>query len=149
MPAITYVKADELSVGIGASVGLEIDLGLGIEEAAKIVGVELEVVEDPATASGSCRCAISFDPEDAAFNGTDDEQFVSLVAAIDVVGAAYSTVQTIGRFFDFSGLNLITTRNLALVATGVTSAYVVYSKIYYEKYKPTANELVQLIATRR
>jgi len=146
---ITLVKSDLLTVAIGATEVVVVDLGLGIDEAARILGVLLVVRLTPAVASGILTAVYSFDPEDVAIAGADDEQFVGSEVAVDIVGAAYAAVPTRVNHFNFVGLNLITSRNLAFIATSVTTAGLAYGRIYYEKYKPVATELIQLIAQRR
>lgn len=146
---ITLVKSNLLTVAIGATEVEEVDLGLGIEEAARILGVVLVLRLTPAVASGLLTAVYSFDPEDVAVAGADDEQFVGSEVAVDIVGAAYAAVTTRVNYFNFVGLNLITTRNLAFIATSVTTAGIAYGRVYYEKYKPAATELIQLIAQRR
>ena len=146
---ITLVKSNLLTVAIGATEVEEVDLGLGIEEAARILGVVLVLRLTPAVASGLLTAVYSFDPEDVAIAGADDEQFVGSEVAVDIVGAAYAAVTTRVNYFNFVGLNLITTRNLAFIATSVTTAGIAYGRVYYEKYKPAATELIQLIAQRR
>ncbi len=157
MASITYVKADSVAPAGGASAAVVADLGLGIDEAARILGVEIGIEMLAVLVAGAYlygRASYSFDPEDTEYSATDDEQFASCVLSISAIAASTSAVkQSEHVFFNFIGMNLVTTRNLALVATsgGVPAgvALAVEGKVYYEKYKPAATELVQLIATRR
>ncbi len=150
---ITYVKSDIVAPTSGTSVAVVVDLGLGVDEAARILGV-LIVAELAAIiiagSLGIIDAVYSFDPEDTEVVPTDDEQFAFCGAAVSAILAGTGgQKQSEVVFHDFSGMNVITTRNLALIgkATGMDS--IVYGKVYYEKYRPAATELIQLIAQRR
>ena len=150
---ITYVKSDIVAPTSGTSVAAVVDLGLAIGEAARILGV-LIVAEIAAIfvagSLGIIDAVYSFDPEDTAVVPTDDEQFAFCGAAIGAIAASTgATKQSEVLFHDFSGMNVITTRNIALIAKATGMDCIVYGKVYYEKYRPAATELVQLIATRR
>jgi hypothetical protein len=146
---MTYVKADTLAGGVG-SYNQVVDLGLGIDEAARILGVSLSLVFTGASLPVSLGQAVySFDPEDNVVVPEDDEQFALVGLAELLTGATGGQKRSEFAFLNFSGMNVITTRNLALVLTVVGTAMAVYGRVYYERYKPSDRELVQLIATRR
>jgi len=151
--AITYNKSDGIAPAAGASAAVVIDLGLGIDEAARILGVVLNVASVGIFAAGTssvCYGALSFDPEDTTYAPSDDEQFVACVVMASAIAASTGAhKQSESIFVSFIGMNLVTTRNLALVGTATGLVGSVETKVYYEKYKPSANELIQLIATRR
>jgi len=153
MSSMTYVKSDAIAPIAGASAAVVVDLGLGIEEAARILGVLLNVACIGIFAAGTslaCYGAYSFDPEDTSYSPTDDEQFAACLMITSAIAASTGAKkQSESIYLDYSGLNLVTTRNLALVGTASGLLGSVEGKIYYEKYRPSANELVQLIATRR
>jgi len=153
MSAITYVKSDIVAPVAGASASVVVDLGLGIDEAARILGVLLNVACIGIFAAGAslaCYGAYSFDPEDTTYAPTDDEQFAACFLITSAIAASVGAKkQSESIYIPFIGLNLITTRNLALVGTASGLLGSVEGKVYYEKYKPAATELVQLIATRR
>ena len=153
MSLMTYVKSDTLTAAGTATAAVVVDLGLSLNEAAKIVGIELALSTTIPMVAGLAQiiqAAYSFDPEDLLINGNDDEQFAQ---ADLVTGSIAATTgahkQSEFAFFDFSGMTLVTTRNLALLLNVVVTTGVVIGKVYYERFKPTASELMQLIATRR
>ncbi|MBA7590064.1 hypothetical protein ES708_32166 [subsurface metagenome] len=147
--AITYVKSDELTVAAGATESIEVDLGLGIDEAARIMAVEIALRSDPAVFAGQLTGVYSFDPEDTVIDLADDEQFIMSHMSPNFAGAAYGLVPSWVDYFDFSGLNLITARNLRFLVSSVITVGVGVGRVFYEKYKPTITDLTQLIAQRR
>ncbi|MBA7586081.1 hypothetical protein ES708_28077 [subsurface metagenome] len=153
MGSMTYVKADVVAVGAAASAAVVVDLGLGIDEAARILGVLIDVSMVGVLLPGiemRAQAAYSFDPEDLVFAAADDEQFASCEVAVTAIAASVgATKQSEHAFSNFVGMNVVTTRNLALVLTATALPATVSGKVYYERYKPTAMDLVQLIATRR
>ncbi|MBA7590904.1 hypothetical protein ES708_33047 [subsurface metagenome] len=80
----------------------------------------------------------------------DDEQFahVAILGSGMAAGVAGGK-QSEHAYFDFSGQNLVTTRDLAFIAAASACTGRAVGKVYYERFKPTAIELSQLIATRR
>ncbi|MBA7592109.1 hypothetical protein ES708_34286 [subsurface metagenome] len=150
---MTYVKSDELTAAPDATAAVEVDLGLGIDEAARILGVLLDVYQSGVYAPNACiwiQGAYSFDPEDTIINGTDDEQFAQLdLVTSSLTAAVEPQLQSASQFFDFTRMNLVTTRNVALLLDAAADSGGVKGKVYYEKFKPSAIELTQLIATRR
>jgi len=152
---ITYVKCNAISLtpALGdVYVPEVVDLGLGLDEAAKILGAYLNLIAAvDATVGQMVRCGYSFDPEDTELKFSDDEQFAYVEMAVSCVGVAGFSKPTHTQFFNFSGMNLITTRNLAFIGYGYSVAYTqgVNGIIYYEKYRPNDKELIQLIAQRR
>ncbi|MBA7586994.1 hypothetical protein ES708_29002 [subsurface metagenome] len=150
---VTYVKSDVVAVGAAASAAVVVDLGLGLDEAARILGVQFDIsmvgVYLP-TLNVRAQAAYSFDPEDLDFRGTDDEQFASCEVAISAGQTSTGAVkQSEHAFHDYTGMNVVTTRNLALVCTATGLNASVSGKVYYERYKPSASDLNQLIAARR
>jgi len=147
----TLVKSDSLAIAAGATGAVEIELGIGTDEAARILGVFLNVGTSGALilntwAEGSA--SVSFDPEDLTIQVTDDEHFALLEVFHFVITTGGAKISD-SQFFDFSKMNLITTRNLALCVGATGSPAVGICRIYYEKFKPTTNELNMLIAQRR
>lgn len=128
-----------------------VDLGLGIDEAAKILAIQCSTyITHDNTVGADTLVAISFDPEDNQVSGDDDEQFFVMNNTNSAVGTAQGSPGHANVFANYIGLNLITTRNLAIIFTTKTDiTQLVYFKIFYEKFKPTDRELVQLIAQRR
>ena len=146
---MTYVKSDTLAGGLG-DYSVPVDLGLGIDEAARILGVALSLEFTGASLPISQgEAAYSFDPEDTAVAPEDDEQFALVGLAELLTGATGASKRSEFGFFDFSGMNLVTTRNLALLLRVGGTNVAVYGRVYYERYKPSDRDLVQLIATRR
>ncbi len=150
---VTEVKSDEINAASGASSAVVVDLGLAIGEAAKIVGVALTVYGSTiptAPLFGLIEGGYSFDPEDEVVNRTDDEQFAYVAAAFGLLAASTGVADFKEEgFFDFTNMGLITTRNVALVMTAAGLNGIVVGKVYYERYKPTVNDLNMLIAKRR
>ncbi|MBA7590862.1 hypothetical protein ES708_33003 [subsurface metagenome] len=150
---MTYVKADEIAPAEGATAAVVVNLGLGIDEAARILGVLFNVTSVGILVGGtapSCYGAYSFDPEDTTPDPKDDEQFASCFVFHSATPATYGGAkQSESTCLDFSGMNLTTTRNLALVGRATLLGGSVEGKVYYERFKPSAIELSQLIATRR
>jgi len=149
----TLVKSDYLAAAAGTTAAVEIELGIGTDEAARILGVYLSVMGTTILTAGTWNevsGALSFDPEDLVIAHADDEQFAEVHVSTSSIAASTSAAkQSEVIFKSFVGMNLLTTRNLALIlgTTGITGS--VISKIYYEKFKPTVNELNMLIAQRR
>ncbi|MBA7592179.1 hypothetical protein ES708_34357 [subsurface metagenome] len=150
---MTYVKSDAVTAVAQASDAVEVDLGLGIDEAAKITGIALCVFIDDIYAPNNLlkiQAAYSFDPEDAVVAPTDDEQFAGLTLTVASLTAAVEPVMhSLSEFFDFSNMNLVTTRNLAFIITSLLGKGGAIGKVYYERFKPSAIDLSQLIAARR
>ena len=152
---ITHLKSNSISLTPAkgdAYVAEEVDLGLGIDEAARIVGVYLNVIAQLITDGNVVvRAGYSFDPEDTTLVSADDECFAFIEMFCHDVGLAYDGNWTYAIYQDFSHLNLITTRNVAFIGYGynVDCTQGVNGKLFYEKYRPTDRELVQLIAQRR
>lgn len=164
MPQITLVRREEMSANavVGetySKLNKEIDLGLALNEASRILGVYLEGdVPSPASDAIShyLELLVSFDPEDTDVNSfLDDEHFCGLRSRVE--GATTQTdIQTaVHQYFNFVGMNLVTVRNLAFIArsaqVGGADAPAINARcvVYYEKYTPGTNELNQLIAWRR
>ncbi|MBA7551171.1 hypothetical protein ES705_43707 [subsurface metagenome] len=155
MSAITLVKSDRLQILKNEETHIEVDLGIGMYEAARILGVSFNVslsTMPSATQFCDIKAAYSFDPEDEHIVETDDEQFahcelIDVFIFTQTEGIAVKSTQA--YFLDFTRMNLVTTRNLAFLlnAKGTTGSCV--GRVYYERFKPSANDLNQLIAWRR
>ncbi|MBA7712348.1 hypothetical protein ES703_121322 [subsurface metagenome] len=138
-----------------------IDLGLAIGEACKILSAYMQIkLGTEMITVGFCQCifGLSFDPQEVSGPSiADNEVFALLDNSIhqEATGAGGSMQRVVQRYYDFTTLNLITTRNIGLIATAeseriaVTPEVLIMAKVYYERYTPTANDLNMLIATRR
>jgi hypothetical protein len=144
MSSITYVKSSEITNAAAEVAAEEINLGLSINEAARILGAELGVFAASVTAT--VKVDLSFDPEDTTIDGADDEHFACLER--NAFGTSVDSSWAY-LFLDFSRMNLITTRNLAFIVETLVAGGTGRAKIYFEKYTPGAQELNQLIAARR
>ncbi len=148
---ITYVKSDRLTITGAGEDAVAIDLGLGIEEAARVLRIDLGLEISGAWGEGDLpqiEGVVSFDPEDLVVAHEDDEQFCYAIHGCFCLTTG-GHVRTANHSFDYSGINLITTRNLALLAKGTVANTAVVCRVFYEKYVPAAADLIQLIATRR
>jgi hypothetical protein len=142
------VKSDVLVVAAGTSEHIVVDLGVAIDEVVRILGVQLCVDNEAPFAIATAIASLSFDPEDVAVALDDDEQFVHVrqVSAFTTEGGQKMSENLVA---DYSNMNLLTTRNLAFVASAVGAQAIAVSHVYYERYKPTKDDLVMLIAQRR
>ncbi len=150
---ITYVKCDFAEPLAAATSAVEVDLGLGIDEAARILGVSMMAAVGTiftAPMYALVEVCYSFDPEDVAIDRNDDEQFAyAAVATSDITASTGAQEQSENVFLDFTKMNVITTRNLAFLVAAVGLKGLGVGKVYYEKYKPSDRELVSLVAQRR
>ncbi|MBA7586763.1 hypothetical protein ES708_28768 [subsurface metagenome] len=150
---VTYVKVGHLTSGLDAAAAEEVKLGLGIDEAARILGVELIIrmaaSPDAPSYFGFTDTALSFDPEDTEIRYGDDEQFAYLSTDAFVTNTYKSFVSAREIYLDYSRLNVITSRDLAFMVRGSNTMGHGRYVIFYEKYKPSVNDLNQLIAQRR
>ncbi|MBA7587390.1 hypothetical protein ES708_29419 [subsurface metagenome] len=148
---ITYVKSNELEAASMIPESVEVDLGLAIDEAARILGIELSVMPSGTPQAGDNRgeAVVSFDPEDTAIDYSDDEQFAILISNVSFVGATAAAQSSQNIWLDYTGLNLITSRNLRFIVMGAVTAAKGKCRVFYEKYKPSVSDLNQLIAQRR
>jgi len=134
----------------------EVDLGLSLSEAARILMVDLQ--GDIAVGAAETQymdCLVSFDPGDrgVAFL-VDDNHFCGMRSRLRGGAAAADIQTTTHRQFDFSREQLVTVRNLAVIVrviamVGDAPAYNLFYVVHYEKFVPSAGELNQLIAWRR
>lgn len=146
---ITYVKNQSIGVAAGVTSAVQIDLGLAINEGARILGIQASIELSALTTADNLAAAwMSFDPGDIISAVNDDEQFWHLGA-----GTQYLTeggmMSVVNDWTDYSHLNLITTRNLSLIFGTTGSAGGCEVKVFFEKFTPTKDELVGLIAHRR
>lgn len=153
-PGMTLIKRDSLSCASGTSgSGIEVDLGLGIGEAARILAVDINVYSKLITSGEIHRThgGYSFDLDDADLDVlmANDDVFalVSAGAAFITDGGA-NTGQS--RMLDFTQMNLITTRNVKMLVQHCGTGSIGYcdAAIYYEKFTPTTNEMVELLSRR-
>ncbi|MBA7583955.1 hypothetical protein ES708_25906 [subsurface metagenome] len=150
---ITVVKSNGLTCGVGATAAVEVDLGLSINEAARILGIYLGAYRAgtmKADEYGAVEAAYSFDPEDTTLDRDDDEHFAHVVVGVSSIVASTGAVkQSEVVFFDFTKMNLVTTRNVAFLLKTLVIEGAAIGRVYYEKFVPSQVELVQLIAQRR
>lgn len=148
---ITLVKNEAIGCAIGVPGSSVIDLGLSIDEAARILYIQ-STIELGVLAAGknSVGVWLSFDPEDTVTSAGDDEQFWHIGLAGSQLGATGGAKITDSCDTDYTHLNLITTRNLALIMSApVLTSAGCEVKIFYEKFRPSKDDLVGLIAHRR
>ncbi|MBA7709095.1 hypothetical protein ES703_118005 [subsurface metagenome] len=129
-----------------------VDFQLAMDEAVRILGVEATGYPGDALVGtwGALQVAISFDPDDAVVAPNDDEQFCQFSLGFDVIGVTGGNNPSLSEFRDYSNVNLLTVRNLGIIVAAMNAyPWYVTVKVLYEKYKPTQNELVQLISRRR
>ena len=151
MAGITLVKADYLSLaGIGTQKKL-VDLGLAIDEMARILAIHVSVQESAdQTVGAEGQIAYCWDPEEETIVVDEDKYFTTTAFSSAHVGTAYGGNTMISEWFDFTGLQMVTTRDLSLIGASSTPiVWKAWCHVYYEKLKPTQLELVQLIAARR
>jgi hypothetical protein len=150
---ITLVQSKGLVAAMAGVPNLTVvDFQLAMDEAVRILGIEgtIRSVEAQSGTWGNAQMAVSFDPNDNAIDDYDDEQFCMFVASFDIVGVTGGMTPGLSEFRDYTGMNLLTVRNLGLILTAENSVpYIGCVKVCYEKFKPTQAELVQLIARRR
>jgi len=147
---MTLVNKVTQGAAAGVTGAKVITLGLSMNEAARIVGVGIAMYH-LLGASGvavQSEVAISFDPEDTAIVSDDDEQFVHCYNTNEWTTTGGSRT-AMNIFYDFHAVNLITTRNLALLVASVGGVATAEVCVYYEKFAPNKDTLVQLISTRR
>ena len=146
--AVTVVKSDYLIVPAAESKSIVVDLGVAIDEVVRILGVQLCVDNEAPFAIATAIASLSFDPEDVAVALDDDEQFIHVrcVHGFTTQGGMKMSENLVA---DYSNMNLLTTRNLAFLASAVGGQAIAVSHVYYERYKPTKDDLVMLIAQRR
>ena len=151
MRNMTLVKADYMIIVTPGSLAKVIDLGLAIDEMARILAVHFSIQEaGDETVGAEYQAALSWDPEDTSLTIDQDRFFVTLAGSSAHVGTAYGGNTMISQWFDFTNLMMATTRNLALLfSTSTVCVVKLWSHVYYEKFKPTQMELVQYIAQRR
>jgi len=147
---VTLVKEDDFVLG-AAIIAREIDLGLAIGEAARILGVHISAaVDHDQTLGEDIKIAVSFDPEDAHWQNDDDEQFIHWLLSKSAVGTSYGSIESDSQFFDFTNMMMVTARNLSEIVSPATATTAVISiQVYYEKYVPTDRQLVGLVSRRR
>ncbi len=153
MAGITYVKSDVLEPLAAATEVVVVDLGLGVDEAARILGVSITVLITTiftAPMYSFIEGCYSFDPEDIAISRSDDEHFAyTAVAHSDITASTGASKQSEVIFLDFTKMNVVTTRNLAFLCAATGLKGMAVGRVYYEKFSPTDRELVTLIAQRR
>lgn len=167
MAEYTYITREFLNetAGAGSPTQLhqEIDLGLGMDQVARILAVHMGLLSgiEPITANTghhSLEGWVSLNPEQVQWYNNRDEQFVSMLLSLvnvaTVTISEYGVQRALNLNFDFLEMNLITSRNLSF---GVRCRSDMATKpegechlmVFWEKFKPSANELNQLISARR
>lgn len=148
--AITEVRSNGFAVN-NTTVAQIVDLGLSINELARILGVYLEVEIQTAVISATARCELeySFDPEDTTVVTTDDEHFARCLVRAAGGTQGGSNKQSEVLYKEFHDQNMLTSRNLSIIGRSDIANTNVAGKVFFEKFVPTANELNQLIARRR
>ena len=145
----TLVKNQALSTAVNTTSSVVIDLGLAIGEAARILGIQGSISLSALTsADNESAVWISFDPDDTISASSDDEQFYHLGDGTQYLTSG-GCPAILNDWVDYTNMNLITTRNLAMIVTSSGAAGSSEVKIFYEKFVPTANDLNALIAHRR
>lgn len=156
--AITYIKSKYVQVvGDGGNVHAhyELDLGLQLDEIARIVGVEIgfcftNSVTDPLT----CCAGVSLDEDDDSFNPENDDQFAMFRIVGDAMGVSTGAVfNGLSQHFDYTNMNILTSQHLALINEISLSQNALVMgatfTIFYEIVKPSNQQLVEIIARRR
>ncbi|MBA7710878.1 hypothetical protein ES703_119826 [subsurface metagenome] len=136
-----------------------IDLGLSIGEAVRILGVYMMIklgLEFNFAGFHQVHFGLSFDPDQSTPAIADDAIFARLDHSIaqETGTAEAAVIRGIQKLYDFERMNLITTRNIGMVAEAecdftTTQEVQIMAMIYYERFVPTPNDLNMLIATRR
>lgn len=163
---ITYWKRAFLSevAGLASPTQLHdiIDLGIPFEMVARILRVDTWIVsgiEHVVNNDGyhAINGWVSIDPDVVQWFEDSDDFIVDYTLNTyqhGSVGDVSGAQRAISRSFDFSALKVITSRNVAFGArcrsdmgTKPESEWQV--AIFYELFRPTANDLNQIIAARR
>lgn len=148
--SVTLIKREALEATIGLTVAKEIDFDLGLDEAIRILRVDALVMLNPGVTIAWAEAQLSLDPEDDDMSWDADDRFAYMYAKHSISGDNWAMGEFGARqSFDYSQINLITCRNLGMIleASGATHAYRV--TIFYERFKPSAQDLNQLILHRR
>ncbi|MBA7708666.1 hypothetical protein ES703_117569 [subsurface metagenome] len=157
---ITHNKTTFLSAVSAPAVveSSEIDLGLSIGILARILGIHLHIDTAPiAEGIAYGEVSIRLDPEATTANislGLDDI-IAFLRQRVQCNNATIDVVETGIQFnWDFTNMNMLVARNLAMICStsaepGDAPAFNAFSFVRYELYKPTAQELNEIIAYRR
>ena len=155
---LTLVKRTFLNAVSAAAVHVykEIDMGLALGEALRILGVDLTIDIAPETAKIAYGEAyVSLDPDDTTPMLGDDDVLCVLRNRIQAGAGAIEFHQTTLReFWDFTNMKIVTCRNILFscatsMSAGDAPAFNSSLAIFYERYKPTAQELNELILYRR
>jgi len=128
-----------------------LDFDLGMDEAIRILGVQISGKQTHDQDQGqSVHAAMSFDPSKTGILGLDPDLFCRYMYWSSAVGIAGFSVGMDNVFYDFSGMMMITVRNLAfLVNTLTVMPGYIDGFVYYYKFVPGMLELSMLIAYRR
>jgi len=135
-----------------------IDLGLGVGEIARILGIEIQM--DTAVTADNLsygQASVIVDPE-ATTSGVhlgQNKDIAYIRQRVQSGNATYEVVRTsTHRYFDYTGMNVLVIENMKFLAstssgTGDAPAFNATVMVFFEKYKPTAQELNELILYRR
>jgi len=132
----------------------EVDLGLGIGEAARILAVDFDMDVALATTDTTYGdVSVRFNPEGVSNPAEADDAFAyrRTRREVDADGLMLTSIH---QYFDFSALELIAVKNLRITCAtsalvGDAPAYNCTVCIYYEKFTPSAQQLNELILYRR
>lgn len=148
----TYIKRDQLSrSSTGNSTDIA-ELGLALGEVARILGVELSLYQDPdATVGNWLALGIDLDPDNVGFiSHAEDSLIAVLYLSTNHVGTTYGSMDAIHTYHDYSNLNILTARDVAIhMYANDAPGGAGFSAVFYKKFKPTPVEMMQLIAARR
>jgi len=132
-----------------------VDLGLAIGECARILAVDMELdVAVTAQETSYGQLGLSYEPEVAPNPMTDDDTIAMIRSRFQSGNATYESLQTsVHRFFNFRGLNMVTANKMSIVCSTVGAtdapAFNCSVAVFYEKFKPSTQDLNELIAYRR
>ncbi|MBA7714514.1 hypothetical protein ES703_123539 [subsurface metagenome] len=132
----------------------EIDLGLGIGEAARITGVDIDMdIAMTASATEYGDCSVRFNPEGVSNPAEADDAFVYLRSRKQA-GATPTINTSMHQYWPLEHQNLIAVKNLRITCAtaalvGDAPAFNASVCVYYEKFVPNAQQLNELILYRR
>jgi len=132
----------------------EVDLGLGIGEAARIVGVDMDMdIAQSESATEYGDCSVRFNPE-ATYNPADADDCFAYLRNRSQSGTTPTIRTSRHHYWDFTNQNLIAVKNLRITCAtaalvGDAPAFNASVCIYYEKFTPNAQQLNEMILYRR
>ncbi len=162
MQGFTYNKTANVSIAAGetvpASIGKEIDLGLGVDQVARILAIDISAKSGTECGQDGyqrVRATVYTDPEEVVGRVYSDDEIIAFIEDDNDQGAVALGPFNRGRqrFLDFTNMNVITSRNLGFGVT-IASNIATHSEgeasvnVWYEKVVPSANELNRILARR-